>query len=277
MSGYISQAQDIPGTSHLIWARKRPPMPAELLRGTGSMSPISDSGEAHSRSCRPLCGPKSRLRIAIAQCTRALLIAMGVTCLSACLSSPAGSVAAVRHSSSQYQAIPGGAPYYSWGGSQKMSEMDTIQIAQSSYAPFRNVRSWTRITPSSRAHARIVGLRSFYPLHVRWRLKNGREFLLENVDVESLVQEHSRANQLLLQWQREKRAEATGDYGPLLAHEVDGDAVLIKWVLTINRTPVSQRLTKNGAANTWDLVQEEYLVARIPGVPVSGIDFNSRD
>jgi hypothetical protein len=51
--------------------------------------------------------------------------------------------------------------------------------------------------------------------------------------------------------------------------------VILKWVITINRTPVDKRLTATGAANFWDTYDEEHIVAILKGNPTSGIDFNN--
>jgi hypothetical protein len=47
----------------------------------------------------------------------------------------------------------------------------------------------------------------------------------------------------------------------------------LKWVLAVNRTPVSARLRTDGAANPWTIDREEHLIAVIKGVPTSSIEF----
>jgi hypothetical protein len=62
----------------------------------------------------------------------------------------------------------------------------------------------------------------------------------------------------------------------LLAHEVKDDTVILKWVITINRTPVHKRLTPTGAANFWDTYDEEHIVAVLKGQATTGLDFDSK-
>lgn len=123
----------------------------------------------------------------------------------------------------------------------------------------------------------MLSLYAYYPLHVRWKLKDGREFMLENIDIRAIMSDYFKNHEIQLQWQREGRArDRIGDSGPLLTHEVRDDTVRIKWVITTNHTPVNQRLTSTGAATRWIFTDEEYLVATIKGVPTSGIDFNKK-
>lgn len=172
--------------------------------------------------------------------------------------------------------FPGGSPDYSWGLSQTKDDFAQVEKAQSYYGVYRNVRSWQYITTASRASATIIGLQAYYPLSVRWRLKDGREFILENIDIRAIMRDYFKSHDLQLQWQREGRPkEKVGDSGPLLTHEIKDDTVRIKWVIYINRTPVDRRLTANGAATMWDITHDEFLVATLKGVPTSGIDFNN--
>lgn len=170
--------------------------------------------------------------------------------------------------------IPGGYWMYSFGPGQTQENLENIEIAQSYYGIWSEVRSWTRLTPGMRASATRIGLQAYYPLHVRWKLKDGREFILENIDTAALMREYFKTHKLQLQWQREGRPQAkVGEGSPLLAHEVKDDTVILKWVITINRTPVNERLTPTGAANYWDTYDEEHVVAVLKGIPTSGIDF----
>lgn len=123
----------------------------------------------------------------------------------------------------------------------------------------------------------MIGLQAYYPLHVRWKLKDGREFMLENIDIRAIMRDYFKTHDIQLQWQREGRPKAkSGDYGPLLAREVKDDTVRIKWVITTNHTPVNQRFTSSGAATRWVTTDEEHLVTTLQGVPTSGIDFNKQ-
>lgn len=190
--------------------------------------------------------------------------------LLACASGRGGSAAQGR------DYFPGGSPDYAWGLSQKRDDFAQVEKAQSYYGLYAKVRSWQYITTSSRASATIIGLQAYYPLHVRWKLKDGREFMLENIDIRAIMREYFKTHDIQLQWQREGRPkDKIGDSGPLLTHEVKDDTVRIKWVVYINRTPVDQRLTAKGAATKWDIAHEEHLVATLQGVPARGIDFNN--
>lgn len=175
--------------------------------------------------------------------------------------------------------IPGGYWMYSFGPGQTKENFENVDKAQYDYGlwPGRHWGAMRELAqgPLGKASANRLGLQVYYPLHVRWKLKDGREFIAENIDVAAIIRESAITRSLKLQWQREERAEAKfGDYEPLLASEVKDDTVILKWVLTINRTPVNERLKPSGAANKWDLYQEEYLIAIIKGVSTSGIDFS---
>lgn len=171
--------------------------------------------------------------------------------------------------------FPGGSPEYGWGVSQKKEDFANVEQAQSYSGLYTKQRSWQNITVSPWATARIIGLQAYYPLSVRWKLKDGREFILENIDISAIMREYFKTHEIQLPWQREGRPKnSVGDPEPLLTHEVKDDTVRIKWVITTNRTPVDQRLTATGAATKWDFAREEFLVASLKGVPTSGIDFN---
>jgi hypothetical protein len=171
--------------------------------------------------------------------------------------------------------FPGGYSQYSYGTGQAKSNLDDVEIAQSSYGVWGPRRSWVRIT-AGQANGHLHGLQAYSPLHVRWKLKDGREFIVKNIDVRTLMHEYFKTNKLQLQWQKEGRPKSrVGDFGPVFAHEVKHDTVILKWVITINRTPVDKRLTPTGAANFWDTYDEEYVVAVLKGNPTSGIDFNN--
>ena len=116
----------------------------------------------------------------------------------------------------------------------------------------------------------------YFPFSVRWELHDGRQFLLENIDVRGIMREYFKnpGNDLILPWQREARTKDRWDLYPSLAYEVKDDVLRLKWVLTINKTPVNQRILESGAAARWDISYEEHLVTEIKGNPVQGIDFS---
>jgi hypothetical protein len=172
--------------------------------------------------------------------------------------------------------IPGGYWMYSFGSGQTGDNFANVEFAQYDYAVWAG-RSWKAMGPKRRASANRLGLQSYYPLHVRWKLKDGREFILENIDTAAIMREYFKTHQLQLQWQKEGRPKAqVGDASPTLAHEVKDDTVILKWVITINRTPVDKRLTPTGAANFWDTYDEEYIVAVLKGQATTGLDFDSK-
>ncbi len=151
-----------------------------------------------------------------------------------------------------------------------------VEQAQSYSGLYSRQRTWQNISVSSRASATIIGLQAYYPLHVRWKLKDGREFILENIDIHTIMREYFKTHDIQLQWQRERRQkDSVGDYEPLLTHEVKDDTVRIKWVISTNHTPVDKRLTPSKAATKWQITDEEYLVTTIQGVSTHGIDFNN--
>lgn len=170
--------------------------------------------------------------------------------------------------------IPGGYWMYAFGSGQKKENFEDVEIAQSDYGIWGFERNWIGLAPSRRAFGHISGLQLYFPLHVRWRMKDGREFILEYIDVPELMREYFKNKRIDLPWQREKRPKADiGDLSPTLAHEVKGDSLIIKWVITINRIPPMSRLTPEGKAVPFDTYDEEYIVAVIKGVPVTGLDF----
>jgi hypothetical protein len=120
----------------------------------------------------------------------------------------------------------------------------------------------------------MVGLNRYYPLSVRWKLKDGREFILDKVDLSPIMREYFKTHRIELQWQREKRSRARGDYEATLVHQVKDDTVLIEWVVTVNNTPYDQRFSPKGGANLWTFSDERYLVTTLKGIPTSGIEFD---
>ena len=150
-----------------------------------------------------------------------------------------------------------------------------MKRAQTAWGIYANERTWIDTRPGI-APARLAMISFYFPFSVRWELKDGRQFLLENIDVRAIMREHFRdpKNDLVLSWQREGRPKFhTGDAYPALVYEIKDDVVRLKWLLAVNRTPVDQRILPSGAAARWDVVQEEYLVREIPGKPLQGIDF----
>lgn len=169
--------------------------------------------------------------------------------------------------------LPGGAAFFSFGISQSKANFENIEIAQSDYALYSDRRTWMKINPV-RAGGMINMQQVYSPLSVRWQLKDGRQFILENIDVRSIMREYFKTQDLQLPWGKEGRPRAkSGDFDPSLVHEVKDDTVLIKWLIITNRTPVNERFTASGAATRWDFSYEEFVVIALKGVPTQGIDF----
>jgi hypothetical protein len=172
----------------------------------------------------------------------------------------------------------GGSPYYSFGVAQSKENFANVRRAQSALGMYADDRLWADSGPGI-APARVSMVQYYFPFSMRWELKDGRQFLLENIDVRSIMQEYFKdpRNERLLQWQREGRPrDPNGDFYPSVVYEVKDDVLRLKWLLTINRTPVDQRILTSGAATPWDLAREEYLVTEIKGRWVQGIDFNQQ-
>lgn len=172
----------------------------------------------------------------------------------------------------------GGSPYYSFGVAQSKENFTNVRRAQSAVGIYADDRSWAPFAPTV-APGNYSMMQYYFPFSVRWELKDGRQFLLENIDVRSIMREYFKnpGNDRLLQWQREGRPrDQNGDYYPSVVYEVKDDVLRLKWLLTINRTPVHQRILPSGAATAWDIVYEQHLVAEIKGHPVQGIDFNQQ-
>ncbi|MFA9263234.1 MAG: hypothetical protein ACEQSB_08000, partial [Undibacterium sp.] len=82
--------------------------------------------------------------------------------------------------------FPGGTGFYNYGQSQSKENFANVERAQSSYRMNAKERVWANITPNSRPFGNVIGLQAYYPLDVRWKLKDGREFILENIDVRAI-------------------------------------------------------------------------------------------
>jgi hypothetical protein len=222
---------------------------------------------------------KSRWYFVMHCLRRGLLGLFIVTGLLACASPPSAdrSSAPILSALSVADYFPGGDIWYSWGPAQSKENFANVEQAQWAAGMYTKQRSWRQLSVTgSRPSPNLNTLPAYYPLHVRWKLKDGREFILENIDIRIIMREYFKTHDLKQQWQRESRSKAkVGDGGAILAHEIKDDTVIIKWYLQINRTPVDQRLTASGAATKWDIVNEEYFVTSIPGKPTSGIDFNN--
>jgi hypothetical protein len=172
--------------------------------------------------------------------------------------------------------FPGGVQFYSYGVSQSKENFANVERAQSDYTLFPTRRTWGDDKPG-RPFANVLGLQTYYRLHVRWKLKDGREFILEDIDMRPIMHEYFKTNDIQMPWQKEGRPmDRKGDYEASLVHEVKDDTVIIKWWVITNHTPVAERFTPSGAATHWKRTDEEFIVTTIKGVPTSGIDFEKK-
>jgi hypothetical protein len=173
--------------------------------------------------------------------------------------------------------LPGNAQFYSLGTGQSVENFANISKAQWSYGLYRTDRHWTHITPGGRAGATDIVIRAYYPMNFRWKLKDGREYMLESVNVAAIMQDYFKTHDIQLQWQKEGRPEhPIGDFDPMLAVEFKDDEARLKWVITTNLTPVDKRILPSKAATKWEFSDEEFLVIAIKGQPTSGINFDKR-
>lgn len=186
-------------------------------------------------------------------------------CLSACAST-------ATTSAQNANPMPGDAQFYGFGISQSKEDFENVEIAQDNFGMYKTSRTWIKFGPGRGVE--YAALSAYYPFSVRWKLKDGREFILENIDTAAIMREYFKTNQLLLIHQRENRPRhPVGDYDPALQFGVKDDTVVIKWLLILNHTPPNQRLQPSGAVNPWKTEHEEHFVTALKGKPTSGIDF----
>jgi hypothetical protein len=196
-------------------------------------------------------------------------------CLVACASHPTASA-------QNAIPMPGDAQFYGFGVFQPKEDFANVEIAQLNFGMNKTRRSWEAILPN-RGSARYAGLRAYYPVDVRWKLKDGREFILEGIDTARVMHEYFKDNNFLLQHQREKREKSLGDASPTLVFGVKDDTVVIQWLLVLIQTPLDKRfpIIVNGIPSVdgtlWKTERELHLVINLKGKPVSGIDFKKTD
>lgn len=172
--------------------------------------------------------------------------------------------------------LPGGVEYYSVGSSLNKDYFTKyVTRVQYAYSLYADHRWWQDSRPPSNPSA-INMLQSYAPLHVRWELKDGRQFVAENIDVRAVMFEYFKRGDLKLQWQREGRNWAIGDLDPSLVYDVREDEVILKWLIRMNKTPYDQRILPSGAATRWIFEYEEHVAGAVKGTPTQGIDFENR-
>jgi hypothetical protein len=164
-------------------------------------------------------------------------------------------------------AIPSG--QYSWGIDQRADDFADVEIAQSALLVSGGPSAWRSIVPTRYEAANLLSLERYYVMRARWKLKDGREFVLESVDIEAIMREYfSTHPPIRVQWEREGRPYELGDALPQLVHDVKGDSLRLRWVLRINRTPVQQR-----RSSPWAIEREVYPIAEIKGRQTTGLNF----
>jgi hypothetical protein len=184
-------------------------------------------------------------------------------------------------SASQRQELdvfPGGLGTYNWGIGPSAENFANVAQMQFLLDTHTTQRFWAPVRTGGAPSATIIGIGTYWPLSVRWKLKDDREFILENIDMRTIMRDYFKTHRIELQWQKEgRRYESASDYEPTLIHQVKDDTVLIEWVVTTNATPVKERFLPNGGgAALWHLTKERYLVTTLKGIPTSGIEFNKR-
>ena len=93
--------------------------------------------------------------------------------------------------------FPGGSRDYAWGGGgQSKESLVNLARAQYEYSASTKSRHWIDAQVSSVATATMIGLQAYYPLHVRWKLKDGREFIQENIDISSIMREYFKTHEI---------------------------------------------------------------------------------
>ena len=169
----------------------------------------------------------------------------------------------------------GNSPYYSFGTAQSKENFANVKRAESAVGIYSDQRSWGWFDAGI-APGNISMIQYYFPFSVRWELKNGRQFILENIDTRSIMKEYfkDKSNDIALPWQREGRVKSEWDFYPSLVYEVKDDVVRLKWLLTILKTPPENRIVRKGLL--WDFEYEQHLVTEIKGNPVKDIDFNEK-
>jgi hypothetical protein len=201
---------------------------------------------------------------AMRRCCIAILLAVGML-LSACAT---GNI-------NERDYFPGNSPYYSFGIAQSKENFANVKIAQVAKGLYSDHRTWGRFGAGI-APGTVIMLQGYFPFSVRWELKDGRQFILENIDVRSIMKDYFRekSNDIALPWQKEGRPQNSDDYDPALVYEIQDDSLRIKWLITEIKTPIERRYSPSGARLPWDLDRQQYLIKEIKGSPTQGIDFS---
>ena len=111
--------------------------------------------------------------------------------LSACASAGSG----VSGSIQGRDYFPGGLQFYSYGVSQSKENFENVERAQSDYKLYAGSRHWIDITPR-RSPSEFNLLQSYSQMHVRWKLKDGREFILKDLDMRPIMREYFKTHDI---------------------------------------------------------------------------------
>lgn len=177
----------------------------------------------------------------------------------------------------QTNIFPGGLPHYTIGTGQTYENFVNVERMQEYIRSDRSEVRWVATQPRRVAAAVYVGATDYLQMGARWKLKDGREFVVDPIDVQKIANEYLSRNPIKLQWQVENRRRATGDGTAILSIEVKDDSVIVKWTVEFNTIPVDQRFHKGGGGATqWKFTHEDLIMAVIPGVPTKDINFAAR-
>ena len=171
--------------------------------------------------------------------------------------------------------FPGNSPYYNFGIAQSKENFANVKQAQAADGPPTKERTWSNFGATI-APGTVIGLQQYLPFSMRWELKDGRQFIVDDINVSAIMKDYfkDKNNDITLPWQREGRRRTVDDYDPALVFEVRDDVARIKWLITDIRTPIDKRYSSTGARLLWDLERKEYLVVEIKGKPTQSINFN---
>lgn len=174
----------------------------------------------------------------------------------------------------QRTLIPGDAPTFSVGYSQDREYFKEYVVnAQYAYHLHRSSRTWVDIYLDVGA---FIGWDIWpAPISVRWELKDGRKFIVDDIPTSRYAAEFRDRMWVPLQHHRERRPPAMWDADPMLAVEVWEDMAILKWHVPLNLTPPSERTpyTPNKKLKPHKFTFEEYVIAEVKGHPVTTIDF----
>ena len=200
-----------------------------------------------------------------------LMVAVCVLALSGCASHP---LDFPMQNLTRDNPLPGDAVVYDWGLCQTATSAATIARAQKGYMWSGTRDVWHSVEPNSRPVATDIGLQRFYPLSVRWQLKDGRQFLLDKADLRPVMKTYFSQHSIVMPWQRENRRAKSKpmDSNPMLCVEVKDDGVLIKWVVVLSHLQEKSDPRSPGVPD-YKFSYEHYPVTTLKGQPTAGIDF----